>query len=73
MDELIGRASLSALTDSRGNLIVKEGEIITLGVIDAARAAGRLEDLRAQAGPRITPAGEYVEIGEENPTGVHPE
>lgn len=75
---LIGTPSKISLFDEQGNLIVKEGEIITIGVIDRARDAGRLDDLvltslAAEAEPEIEPAGEYVEIGEEEPTGVHPE
>jgi hypothetical protein len=75
---LIGTPSKISLFDEQGNLIVKEGEIITIGVIDRASDAGRLDDLvlatlAAEAEPEIERAGEYVEIGEEEPTGVHPE
>lgn len=75
---LVGTPSKLTLTDAEGNIIVKEGEIITSGVIDAARLAGRLPDLMLTAnaafmGETIEPAGKYIEIGEEDPTGVHPE
>lgn len=78
LEPLIGTPSPIALFDDAGNLIVKQGEIITIGVIDRARNAGRLDDLMmaavaAEAEPEIEIAGEYVEIGEEEPTGVHPE
>lgn len=76
LEPLIGKPSPIALFDDEGHLIVKQGEIITIGVIDSARDAGRLEDLMmaaaAAAEKEIEPAGEYVEIGEEEPTGVHP-
>lgn len=75
---LIGTPSKLTIVDGRGHIIVKEGEIITQGVINAARAADRLDDLRmsaamAEAPSEIQPAPEYEEIGEEEPPGVHPE
>lgn len=76
---LIGFPSRLTIFDDEGNIIVKEGEIITYSVIDHARAAGRLDDLRMSAAMEanedldIEPASEYEEIGEEEPRGVHPE
>jgi transcription elongation factor len=74
---LIGMPSRITIEDSNGNVIVKEGEIITHHVVTAADAAGRLEDLRMSAAmaartPKIEVVPEYTEIGEENPPGVHP-
>lgn len=78
MGPLIGTPSKLTITDDAGHIIVKEGEIITHGVIRRARVAGRLDDLRmsaamAQAPTEIRAAPEYEEIGEEEPSGVHPE
>ncbi|MDI6828091.1 MAG: hypothetical protein QME62_06365 [Armatimonadota bacterium] len=75
---MIGTPSRLTIYDDAGHIIVKEGEIITYGVIEAARAAGKLDDLRMSAAmahqePTIETAASYEEIGEEEPTGVHPE
>ncbi len=75
---LIGTPSKLTITDATGNIIVKEGEIITQGVILAVRDAGRMDDLRMSAQmaartPEIIQVTEFQEIGQEDPTGVHPE
>lgn len=75
---LIGTPSRFTIFDDMGHMIVKEGEIITQGVIQAAAAAGRLDALRMSLAMEcpcegIVEAPEYIEIGEEEPTGVHPE
>jgi len=75
---LIGTPSRLTIRDEHGHIIVKEGEIITQGVIERTQDAGKLDVLRISAGmaqaPRhIEPAGEYEEIGEEEPHGVRPE
>ena len=72
---LIGTPSKITIYDDGGHIIVKEGEIITYGVIDRARDAGRLDDLRmAESVPSdIVTATEFEEIGVEDPEGVRPE
>ncbi len=75
---LIGTPSRLTIRDDHGHIIVKEGEIITQGVIESAQDAGKIDVLRmsatmAQAPEHIEPAGKYEEIGEEEPHGVHPE
>jgi len=79
LGNLIGTPSKLTILDDEGHIIVKEGEIITYGVISAARDAGRLDDLRMSAAMAahepsdIKPVSEYEEIGEEEPEHVHPE
>ncbi len=76
-EEIIGTPSGFAVETDDGRLIVSEGEIITLGALEDARREGLLEEMRAaaamsQAPPDIVTAPEYVEIGDEEPEGVHP-
>ncbi|GEM_PF-5061792 len=76
-DDMVGTPSGLSIETDDGRLIVKEGEIITYSMIEDARREGLLEQLRtaaamSQAPPDIVQAGEYVEIGVEEPEGVHP-
>lgn len=79
MGALIGTPSKLTIMDDEGRIIVKEGEIITHGVISSARDAGRLDDLlmslamAERVPPDIRFASEYEEIGEEEPEGIRPE
>lgn len=76
---LIGTPSKLTILDDEGRVIVKEGGVITYGVITRAKEAGRLDDLRMSAAmaageaAEIKPASEYEEIGEEEPEGAYPE
>lgn len=75
---LVGLPAQTAIVTSDGRLIVKQGEIITNGVIEAARNHGLMDELMKSAESvstqgTIRPFTEYVEIGEEEPFGVHPE
>lgn len=75
---LIGTPAKLTIIGDNGRIIIREGEIITPGVIRSATAAGRIQDLQmaaemGHAPKHIEPVPEYEEIGEEEPVGVHPE
>lgn len=68
--ELIGSESRFTIFDQDGHIIVKEGEIITYGVVWAARDAGKLDDLRIAAEESceeqdLQPAFKWGEMSQE--------
>lgn len=76
-DNIVGTPSGLNIETDDGRLLVRQGEIITFSVIEDARREGLLDQLllaasMVQAPPDIEPAAEYVEIGDEEPEGVHP-
>jgi hypothetical protein len=75
---LIGTPSRLTIRSSDGSIIVREGEIVTPGVISSALDAGRGDELRLAAkmaarSPKIRIAGEFEEMGVEEPTGIRPD
>ena len=76
-EDIVGTPSGFAIETDDGRVIVNQGEIITFSAVEDARREGLLEEMRAaaamsQAPPDIVTAPEYVEIGDEEPEGVHP-
>jgi len=78
-DQLVGLPSKFTIVDTEGNIVVKSGEIITVPVVERAAAIGKLNQLMAMQAEyadedEIILAGpKYIEIGEEDPSGIHPE
>jgi hypothetical protein len=79
LSPLVGMPARTTIVINDGRVLVKQGEIITQGVIAAAKRFGRMNELMMSANTdasqamTIQPISEYVEIGEEEPLGIHPE